>query len=177
MKYFNYLKKNFPLYIASSIILGVSVFLLITISRFNNNLQTMLKDTQDMIYINGKIMEQIKQTDSLTKYVSDNFGVDMSSANSEKPIFRVLDDMKSNLTDASITVQNFEKNGDSIRLHVTIRAPMKSYRMILDYATYLESFRLPDYEISAISISDAQAGKIVLIINGALVMPSPEART
>ncbi|MCP4296669.1 MAG: hypothetical protein GY786_13780 [Proteobacteria bacterium] len=66
------------------------------------------------------------------------------------------------------------KAGKGTELPVDIEATMKSYNMIVDYVDYIESFRMPDYEIRHIAISKGQEAKVVLDINGVFLMPPLE---
>jgi hypothetical protein len=173
MKYFDYLRNIFPLYLISGIVLGLILFSLIIIHRYNNYLTDILDVIKNTTLTKEHIRNQINKIDAVIKYIKDDLGLDViTDAYSERLIFQALDDIKTNLKDASITVTSFEEIEGGKRLPVEISASMKNYRMVIDYVNYIESFRIPKYKINYISISKEQTGTIALNIKGALIMPS-----
>jgi hypothetical protein len=175
MNYFNYIKKSLPLYLGSGIILALSVFSLLMVHKYNDHLDDTASVITDISQRKTIVKNEIKRTDDLIKYLRDDLDVDMTRANPERLIFRALDDIKSNFHNAVITVSRFDETGSNNELPVEIEAGMKDYKMVLDYVAYIESFRIPDFEIRHISISEGQAGGIVLKITGVLAIPPSDA--
>ncbi|MEW6599577.1 MAG: hypothetical protein AB1499_01265 [Nitrospirota bacterium] len=172
MNYFNYIKKSLPLYLASGVILALSLASMIIVNRHNNELHTALDNLQNISIKKIMVRKEISGTESIIKHIRDDLGADMTLPNPDRLIFRALDDMRANLPDALITASRFEENAGTNELPVEIEAGMKNYRMVLDYVGYVESFRIPDFDIKQISISKGQSGGMVLKIAGALAIPA-----
>lgn len=171
MKYFQYLKKGFIIYITSGLVLGALLFSLAALYGYNGYLDHKLETARNITHKKTDIKRQIAGTDSLSKYFRDNFSMDETGINSERLILQALDEMKTNLEKASISMSGMEETENEKRLPVEIKAPVKSYKMIVDYVGYVESFRLPDYRIKNVAVSKEQSGEVILNIQGELVAP------
>jgi hypothetical protein len=171
MRYYKYLKNSFPVYIFSGVLLGLAVLSLVTIHRYNNNLQDTLDTLKSINVKEENIKTEINRTDKVIKYFQDNFGVIGTEINPERLILHALDEMKTHLNAASITVSGFEEAPGEKQLPVEIRIPVNSYRMIIDYVGYIESFRFPKYSVKNLSITKEQSGGVVLNIQGGFVIP------
>jgi hypothetical protein len=172
MNYFEYLKRRFPSYIISGIILCVMIFLLIGGRRHNSYLIDSLDAMQKINARKADVKRYSGEINSLEGYFRDNFEMDFTSRNPEKFLFQAADDLRTNLQDATITVKTYEKKKGKKELPVEIRAGMKNYRMIIEYVSYIESFRIPDYKINNISVLTDPSGKVILDIKGVFIMPS-----
>lgn len=171
MKYYKYLKNSFPVYIISGILLGFAVLSLVTIHRYNNNLRDTLDTVKNINIKEENIKKEINRADKLIEYFKDNFGVTGTEINPESLILHALDEMKTHLNTASITVSRFEEASGEKQLPVEIKIPVNSYRMIIDYVGYIESFRFPKYSVKNLSITKEQSGGVVLNIQGGFVIP------
>ena len=171
MNYFEYLKKRIAFYAVSGIIAGLVLCTVIAVHRYNSHMSRMLSD-MELINLNSeKVKAQIQDIDGLGEYFMREFNLDVRNVNTDGSIYRALDEITSNLQEAVITVGRSEKNRGKKELSVAVNAPMRDYNMILDYVQYLESFRVPDYEIREISITREQSGKVSLRVQGGLVIP------
>ncbi len=177
MNYFNYIKKSLPFYLVSGVILALSVCSLIISHGYNKDLHDTLGIIQDTGLKKSLVKKEINKTEALIKYIREDLDVDMTRANPEGLMFRALDEIKANLPNALITVSRFEEKGNKNELPLELEAGMKNYKMVLDYVAYVESFRIPDFEIRHISVSKGQTGGIVLKIEGALLMPAMDTQT
>jgi hypothetical protein len=171
MNYFKYLKNGFPVYIISGVLLGLAIFSLVTIHRYNNFLRDSLETIHTIYLKEAAVKKEINQIDSLAWYFQDSFGIKEEGFNSEKLILHALDEMKTHLNNASVTVSRFENAAGEKRFPVDIRIPVASYEAVIDYAGYIESFRLPDFKIKDISLNKEQTGEVVLSIKGSFVVP------
>lgn len=171
MNYYQYLKHRFPFYIISGIILALAIFSLIALHRYGNSLSQILANINIISSNKHKVERQIKEIDAVIKSFKGEFNMDIADMYPERMIFRVLDQMKRDLGDADIRVKNFEEKGGGKELPIEIVATISSYQMIIDYARYIESFRIPDCKINSLYIMKDGSGKIVLHISGVLVMP------
>ncbi len=176
MNYFDYIKKGLPLYLASGVILALSLASLIIMHRYNNDLHNTLDIINNISMKKDMVKKEIVRTEALVKYIRDDLDADMTLPNPERLLFRALDDMKSNLPDALIMVSRFEESGNTNELPVEIEADMKSYKMVLDYVAFIESFSIPDVQIRHLSVSKSQTGGMVLKIAGVLAMPASDTQ-
>jgi hypothetical protein len=172
MNYFEYLKRRFPFYIISGIILCVMIFLLIAGKRHNSYLIDTLDSMKSISARKAEVKRYSGEINSLEVYFRDNFEMDLTGRNPEKFLFQAADDLRTYLRDATVTVKTYQIKKGKKELPVEIRAGMKNYRMIIEYVDYIESFRMPDYRINDISVLTDPSGKVILNIKGVFVMPS-----
>ncbi len=171
MKYFEYLKSRFPFYLVSGIVFGAAVFLLITADRYNVYLVDKLGDMEQINVKKVNVKKYSGEIDTLESYFRDNFRIDVTSMNADKFLFQAVDDLKTNLQEAIISAKRYDQNTGKKELPVEILANMKSFEMIIDYAGYMESFRVPGYNIDSFTISQDQLGAVTLNVKGVFVMP------
>ena len=133
MKYFDYLKKGVPAYIAAGFIMGIALFLVIILSRYNTHLQTVLKEMDSIGIKKARVRKEIAQIDALTEYFREHFDADVGSIDPDRLIFTVLDELKARLPDVSIRVGDLKREGGAVELPLSIQAPMENYNMIIDF--------------------------------------------
>lgn len=171
MNYHDYLKKRFPPYVLTGVVLALSVFTLLTAHRYSNH----LLDTQDMINImslnKNKVKNEANKIHAFSNSLSEEFNLDLETASSEGLIFEALDKIKAHLKDTSVAVSTLEETNGLKELPIAIETQARNFRMILDHLHYLESFRLPVYKIRNLSIRRDDTGEVLLTINGVLAMP------
>jgi hypothetical protein len=171
MRYFEYLKSRFPFYLVSGIVFGVAVFLLITGGRHNAYLVDKLDDMERINVKKVDVKKYSGEIDMLASYFRDNFRIDVTSKNADKFLFQAVDDLKTNLQNAKIVAKKYDQSSGKKELPVEIWAKMKSFEMIIDYTEYIESFRVPDYKIDSLTVSQDPHGEVILNVKGAFVMP------
>jgi len=174
MNYFDYLRKRFPLYIISGIVFGLALFSLITVGRYHSHISKVLSDMETIILNKDRVQTQIQEIDELDRYFKKEFKLDLTSVNTDRFVFRALDDLRAHFQNAVINVNRFENAGNAQELPVAISTPIRNYATVLEYVHFLESFALPDFEIRHITVSKGQVGEVTMNINGAFVMPSLE---
>jgi hypothetical protein len=172
MNYSGYLKKKFPGYFLSGILAGIFLFGLIVLHRYEETLSLALQDMQSIGVNKENVSRQLREIEDVSRYFDREFGIDIRNVDADGALLRALDEMKMSLQGATFTVSNIETKNGKKMIEVTISAPMESYDMILDYITFIESFRLPDYEVRSFSISKGEAGKVIMYVKGAFVMPA-----
>ncbi len=99
---------------------------------------------------------------------------DSVSDNPERLVLKGLDEMKSRLKDAEITITNIEYKGDEIILPVHMKARMKDYAAFVNMVGYLQSMRFPFFIINTVSLAHAQdkeIGAVLYEIKGELRGP------
>jgi hypothetical protein len=172
MRYFSYLKNIFRLYLISGIALGLAFSSSIIAYRYNNYLLDTIQIAENISIKKEKVKGQTHKIDATLKYLRDDLSFDITDIDGEKLIFQTLDNIKTELKDALITVSTFEETENEKRLPAGIKLSVENYKNIVDYIGYIESFRIPEYKINQLSISKEQGGDITLDIKGAIVMPS-----
>ncbi len=98
----------------------------------------------------------------------------MPSGTPEELLFAGLDDLKSRMRDAEITVENAEQRGDEISLPVQIKSGIRNYTDFVNTVGYLQSLRFPFFSITNISVAQVQEKEWTSVhyeIKGALRMP------
>lgn len=173
MNCFKVLKRGFIFYIISGFIAALSFFSLLVLHRYNHHLSYVLDDMKSVGINKHKVRKEIEDVYALNEYFGHELNLDISGVNPERLIFRALDNMKTDLPDAGLSVSKLEEKGGTTELPVNIDALMKNYKMIVDYVEYIESFRIPAYKINNISISGNPAGGLMLHIKGSFVTPYP----
>lgn len=176
MKSFNYLKRSFAIYLTTGLLMGAALFAAILIPRYNNHLFQALYDVKNINISKGKIKRQIQEINDLKDDMQSGLHVDVRNINSERNLLLALDDIKTNLSEAVITVEDIQGKNGLRELPLSVVVPVWKYSMVIDYLNYLEAFRIPDYEISHILINKEESGAVSLSIKGTLVMPVIEVR-
>ena len=172
INYFDYLRKKFPLYLISGVILSLLAFTSVLANRYDKHLYNVLYDMQSMRLNKDRINEQVRDIDSILDYFKSRYKLDIDDISPERQILSTLDHLKSRLLDAQITVTSFEKKNGNLQLPVNIQLSISSYRNLVNSVGYLESLGIPDYRIERLYISEGQESGLVLILSGALSMPA-----
>ncbi len=85
--------------------------------------------------------------------------------------------MKETFRDAEIKVEPFKQKDGVRALPLKISASVTSYGTILKYLNYVESLRLPKFNIGQMSINKEDTGKVTMSIAGNLAMPPIGVKT
>lgn len=170
MNYYDYLKKRFPGYVVSGLILGVLLFLVIIAHRYGAYIENLLSGMDRMQESKISVGKQIEEINAARMYLERNFRIDVTNIDPDAYLFSTLDDIKSNLRNAAITVSDFETANGRRKLPVTIVVGVYNYKTMLEHLRYLESFRMPGFRIRHIKIEQG-AGKVLMNIQGVIVMP------
>lgn len=176
MKAFNYLKHSITIYLTTGLMMGVSLFAAILIARYNSHRFQDLYDIKKISISEGKIKRQLQEIHDLKDVVQRRMHIDLQNVHSARNIFLALDDIKATLPDAVITVEDIQEKNGRRELPLSLVVPVRKYSMIIDCLSYLEAFRIPDYEISHVLVSKEESGAVSLSIKGTLVMPVSEVR-
>ncbi len=171
MNYYLYLKKKFPVYIISGIIISLTAFTAVALNRYDNHLSNILYDLETIGLNKNKIQNKVREIDSINSYFKSKYKIDITDVNSEREILKALDRMKGQMPEARITATKFNRDMGTMLLPVDIQLRIDSYNVLIDTVEYLDSFRVPDYTIRGLQIAEGSANEFVLIINGALSMP------
>lgn len=168
-----FLKNVFLVYLISGTLMGILVFFLIIIHRYNEHLINAF-DVVKKISENKRIAkDQTSKMEAVLRYFGEELKIDTTNSGAEKLFFKTLDDIKTNLKGAIITVAKLEELEREKKLPLDISVPVKDYKMIVEYMNYLQSLRrIPSYRVGSFSISKGQEGVVILKIHGDLRAPS-----
>jgi hypothetical protein len=171
MNYFQYLRKKFPVYIISGVVVSLAVFMAVSTHRYDNYLFNVQDDLQTIVQNKNKIQDKVEEIDSLLSYFKSTFQIDIADVKSERLILSALDKLKDHMPGASITATKFNRNEGTMMLPVEIQLTIESYHMLVTTVEYITSFRIPDYRIKKLHIAEGSPGELVLLVNGDLSMP------
>ena len=171
MNYFQYLRKKFPFYIISGIVLSLAAFMAVSLHRYDDHLFNVLSDLQTIVINKNKIQNKVGEIDSISGYFKNTYQIDISEVSSERQILKALDTLKDHMPEARITATKFSRDMDTMLLPVEIQLKIENYNMLVNTVEYIASFRVPDYKINRLYISEGSPGDLVLLINGDLSMP------
>lgn len=177
MNYYGYLKKRFPLYIISGIIVALLAFSSLALDNYDDHLLTMLNDLDMVSQNKDEVKKQVRDIDAVLDRLKTTYGIEIDSMNNDRQILLALDRLKSGLPDAKITATSFDTQRGQKLLPVEIVMNIESYSRLVSSVSFVESFRLPDYKIKRLLFSESQPGEISLLINGALTMPGAAEET
>ena len=171
MNYFQYLKKKFPLYIISGVLVSLAAFMAISLHRYDNHLFNVMFDMQTIVMNKNKIQSKVEEIDSMVTSLKTQYQIDISDINAERQILRALDTLKDHMPDARITATKFNRAAGTLQLPVAIQLDIENYNRIVTAVEYVGSLRVPDYKIKRLYISESAPGELVMLINGDLSMP------
>jgi len=171
MNYFQYLRKKFPVYIISGVVLSLVAFMAVSIHRYDNHLFNVLLDLQTIVLNKNKIQDKVGEIDSISGHLKTKYQIDITDVNSERQILKALDKLQDHMPEARITATKFNRNMETMLLPVEIQLNIESYNMLVNAVEYISSLRVPDYKIKRLYIAEDAPGKLVMLINGDLSMP------
>src|SRR4030067_1528951 len=108
MQYFKYIKNILMVYFISSVVLGFAVFSLITLHQYSNHLVDTLHVIKNISNNKDKVRTQIDEMESVITYLKYDIKLRAVDVYSEISFFQRLDDIKTNMKDASIDITKFE---------------------------------------------------------------------
>lgn len=176
MQYLNYLKHIFWLYLISGIALAISIFLLIIMHSYNANLDDSITAVENISTNKSIVKKQIDKMAAWTKYGTEYLKQNITGTYSENLFYTSLDNIKTNLQGASVSLSAFTETADEKSLPVEITAPVTGYKAVVDYTAFLESLTIPDFKIDYFRLSRLSPGNVVLNIRGVLKLPLIEAK-
>ncbi len=174
MNYFQYLRTKFPVYIITGVVMSLTVFMAVSLHRYDNHLLNVLTDMHTIGLNKNKIQDKVEEIDSILSYFRNTYQIDITDVNSEIMILKTLDTLKDQMPAARITATKFNRNMGNIFLPVDMQLKIENYNMLVHAVDYLYSFRIPDYTIKNLLVSEGAPGEIVLSVNGVLSMPALE---
>jgi hypothetical protein len=132
---------------------------------------TVLDDSRNINRNKGRIVKQVKEIDAAVDYFNEKFNMDTENVDPEAQIFRTVDRMKARMTNAKFTVLPYDES-EKRAVPVNIELPVKNYSSLVRYVQYVESFRIPRYEIHNFSVRENDSKIMILRMHGKFLMPS-----
>ena len=168
-------KKLFLYYVVSGLIFAFSLSAIIISKKYSNSLSNTLYELQRCKINLFKMRDAINDMEIIASTTGELIPNDSSAKKPEIQISAKLDELKSRITEAEITVANMEYKEDAISLPVNIKAPMKDYTAFVNNISYLQSLKFPVFSINSISIAQLQSKEELsplYEINGAFRLPN-----
>ncbi len=168
-------KKLFLYYIVSGLIFALSLSAIIISKKYSNSLSNALYELQRCKINLFKMRDAINDMEIIASTMGELIPNDSSAKKPEIQISMKLDELKSRITEAEITVANMEYKEDEISLPVNIKAPMKDYTAFVNNISYLQSLKFPVFSLNSISIAQLQSKEALsplYEINGAFRLPN-----
>lgn len=158
------LKRLFIYYVISGILFLMALAGVIVSKEYGDSLHNTLNKLQA---VKLNIIRMKDAQDDVVKTISEARSVvpsDLGARSPEERIFISLDELKSRMKNAEISVTNMEYKGDEVSLPVTIKAAVvgKDYASFMNNTGYLQSLSFPFFSISNISILQSQDRTAVL---------------
>jgi len=174
------LKKLFVYYIVSGIIFTLILSCAIMIKKYTISLYETYDRLLEFNIRYLKIKGAIKDVDESIKTIKMLLPANLDAHSPEEFILITLDDLKSRMDKAYVTVTNIEDKGNEIQLPVNIKGPLRDYTTMVNQVGYLQSLKFPFFAINGIKISksDVQAKSLTTFeIAGVLKFPKTGPQT
>src|SRR3989304_1087539 len=146
-------KKLFLYYIVSGFILAFSLSAVMISKKYSNSLSSTLYELQRCKINLFKMQDAINDMEIVASTMGELIPSDSSTRTPEIQISIKLDELKSRIFEAEITVANIEYTENAISLPVYIKAPIKDYSDFVNNISYLQSLKYPVFSINSISIA------------------------
>ncbi|MBF0505611.1 MAG: hypothetical protein HQL09_02145 [Nitrospirae bacterium] len=166
---------SFIRYLASGLVFTIIMSSVVLCNRYGDSIAATVDVLQKAKLNLMNVRDVGRAVDSALSGVKAALPSNILSGTPEESLFAGLDDLKSRMKDADVTVDNTEQKSDEIRLPVQIRSDMKNYTDFVNTVGYLQSLRFPFFSITNISLTQMQEKKewasVRYEIKGALRMP------
>ena len=162
----NKLNRLFCYYVLSGLFFSIALSAVIISERYENSLSDILKRLESGKQNLPAMQNALADMDTALSDIKRMTPPDISSQTGEMQILIRLDELKSRMNEAEITVSSMEYRGDEINLPVVIKAPMKDYASLVNAAGYLQAQSFPVFNISNLSLSQAQDKSVLYEIRG-----------
>ncbi|MBI3592115.1 MAG: hypothetical protein HY099_01270 [Nitrospirae bacterium] len=96
--------------------------------------------------------EEISGLDKALSEIKAMVSPDFASNTPEVIILVTLDDLKTRMKDAVITISGMEYRADEIILPLNIKAEVRDYAVFVNTVGYLQTLRFPFFNISSITL-------------------------
>jgi hypothetical protein len=174
------LKKLFSYYILSGMLFALIISGGIVAKKYADSLYETTDKLQEFNIQYIKIINATVDTDRAIKTIKTLLPPDFDAHLPEEFILMSLDDLKTRMDDANITITKIEDKGSEVQLPVTIKSPLRDYTAMVNQVGYLQSLRFPFFVISGVKISKSGEKANVQTafeITGALKYPKTGSQT
>ncbi|MBI4690727.1 MAG: hypothetical protein HY754_10760 [Nitrospirae bacterium] len=162
----NRLRRLFCYYVLSGLFFLTMISGVIISTRYERFLSDILKELekgrQNLFVMRGAIADMDIAIAGVNKVISP----DIILETPETQLLTGLDELKSKMKKAEITVTAFQYKGDEVNLPVVIKATLENYTDFVNAVGYLQSQRFPVFDISNILLSQSQDKTVSYEIRG-----------
>lgn len=152
-------------------VLGIVIFVLLFLYRYDENLGRELKMVQAASINIQKMRTEISQIDSLKRKIDLMLPSGYSSRSNKETMLLTLDNIKDNIAGSEIKIENFEEKGGELSLHADIVVPVSDWRSLVNALKFLQLMKFPYFDIKNVVV-EAKDAHPVCKIEGALKMSS-----
>ncbi len=158
------LKKLLFLYAVSGVLFLIALGGVIVLKKYGDSLSNTMNRLQTAKQNLIRIKEAHKDIAETIAEMKSIVPEDAAVRGPEERIFIGIDELKSRLKNAEVSITNIEYKGDEVSLPVGIKASAagKDYAAFVNAVGYLQSMSFPFFSIGSISISASQDKTAVL---------------
>jgi hypothetical protein len=174
------LKRLFSYYILSGILFVLIISGGIVAKKYADSLYETTDKLQEFNIQYIKIIDAMVDIDKSIKIIKTLLPPDFDMNLPEEFILIALDDLKTRMGDANITISNIEDKGNEVQLPVTIKSPLRDHTAMVNHIGYLQSLKFPFFAINGVKISkssDKANVQATFEITGALKYPRIGSQT
>lgn len=173
MIYYKELKKPVAIHLIAGIVLSTVIIFVIVLAKYEKTLLDTISKFE-LIKINSSKMKQAAaDMDSAMKRVNSQLPPYYYSKSHKEIILLALDEIKTTIKSADITVTNFDDKTGGIILPVNISTTVTDYTQLVNNIGYLQSLNFPYFAIKNILIEKMLEKSVIICkIDGSLRMPA-----
>lgn len=165
------IKKSLFLHMLAGVVLGIIIFVLLTLSKYDKSLAQELKLVEAARINVQKMRSEIAQIDSLKRKIDLMLPSGYSSKSHKEAMLLTLDNIKANIAGSEIKIENFEEKGGELSLNTDIVIPVSDWRTLVNALKFLQLMKFPYFDIKNVVV-EAKDAHPVCKIDGALKMSS-----
>lgn len=172
MIFFNYLKRYLAIYISSGIILAITLFIFILVTRIYMLERSALSNLRNSI-TTMRVLK--KENDMLKKRIEELMSLipqDYFTHHNDYLILKTIDEVKKDFPGYIFTVEDFSQRGSIMSLPFRINGELGDYTAFVKGLNHMENKIIPDARISMIRITVTDNKLTNVLINGEIRIPS-----
>lgn len=169
--FYRNLKKSLVWHMFAGAVLGIVIFVLLLLNRYDEKLGLELKMMQAASINIQKMRAEIAQIDSLKRKIALVLPSGYSSKSHKETMLLTLDNIKANIAGSEMKIDNFEEKGGELSLNADLIVPVSDWRTLVEALKYLQLMKFPYFDIKNVVV-EAKDAHPVCKIEGTLKMSS-----
>ncbi len=167
-------------HLLAGIALSIMFIVVLTLYRYERSLLTHSKRIEAVTMNTLKLSEETAILDALKKKIDVMLPSEYNSKSHRELMLLALDGIKTNIKKSEIKVSNFEDAGGELSLKTNLTIPVNDWNILLKDIQYLQTPRLPSFDIKSLLIkaggAESSGGLPVCAIEGSFKMPAERLR-